>query len=73
MSSEEIGKQVGRNIAEARRRVGLSQMQLTKLIPLGQQEISRLENGRSCPRLKTLLTLARALDVPVADLVQGIE
>ncbi|MGN6664184.1 MAG: helix-turn-helix domain-containing protein [Solirubrobacterales bacterium] len=70
----EVKKQVGRNIAEARRAAGLSQTQLAARLATASQEISRLECGqRSCPRLTTLLRVARALEIPLTDLLEGIE
>jgi transcriptional regulator with XRE-family HTH domain len=74
MNSEEIRKQVGRNIADARRRARLSQTQLAMRMATASQEVSRLGCGRrSCPGLPTLLRVARALEVPLTDLLQGIE
>ncbi|HEU4599244.1 MAG TPA: helix-turn-helix transcriptional regulator [Solirubrobacterales bacterium] len=70
----EIKKQVGRNIALARRSAGLSQTQLAVRMAMASQEVSRLECGRrSCPGLTTLLRVARALEVPLTDLLDGIE
>jgi len=69
-----IEKQVGVNIAEARRSAGLSQAQLAARLATASQEVSRLECGRrSCPGLKTLLRVARALEVSLTDLLQGVE
>lgn len=68
-----VAKQVSHNIAEARRSAGLSQTQLAHRLRTASQEICRLESGRVCPRLTTLLRLARALEVPLTDLTQGIE
>jgi transcriptional regulator with XRE-family HTH domain len=69
-----VAKRVGRNIAEARQEAGLSQTQLAIRMEAAGQEVSRLECGRdSCPRLMTLLRVARALEVPVADLLRGVE
>ena len=74
MTSEEIREQVGCNIAEARRRAGLSQTQLAVRLATASQEISRIECGRrSVPGLTTLLRVAHALEVPLTDLLQGIE
>lgn len=67
-----VAKQVGRNCAEARRRAGLSQAQLAHRLLTSSQEVSRLETGRTLPRLTTLLRLARTLEVPLADLLRGI-
>lgn len=68
-----VAEQVSRNIVKARRSAGLSQTHLAHRLRTASQEISRLESGRVCPRLTTLLRVARALDVPLTDLVQGIE
>lgn len=74
MTREEIRKQVGRNIAKARRGAGLSQTQLAARLATASQEVSRLECGqRSCPGLPTLLRFAGALEVPLTDLLRGIE
>ncbi|HEV2859027.1 MAG TPA: helix-turn-helix transcriptional regulator [Solirubrobacterales bacterium] len=68
-----LTKRVGRNCAEARRGAGLSQLQLGLRLYIHPNDISRLENGRNCPRLVTLVRLARVLEVPLADLLEGIE
>lgn len=68
-----LAQQVGRNCAEARKAAGLSQHQLSIRLLIHPNDISRLENGRHCPRLTTLLRLARVLEVPLTDLLQGIE
>jgi transcriptional regulator with XRE-family HTH domain len=74
MTPEEIRKQIGRNIAEVRRDAGLSQAKLGLRLELASQEISRLECGRrSVPSLTTLLPVAQALEVPLTDLLRGIE
>jgi transcriptional regulator with XRE-family HTH domain len=68
-----LAREVGHNIAEARQRAGLSQMQFTERVEMTQQEISRMECGRHTPRLETLVKVARALDVPLAALLIGID
>ena len=68
-----LAKQVSHNIAEARRSAGLSQTELALRLRTASQEISRLESGRVCPRLTTLQRVARALEVPLMDLLDGIE
>jgi transcriptional regulator with XRE-family HTH domain len=67
------GKQIGRNIAEARKQAGLTQHQLSIRLSMHPNELSRLERGVNCPRLKTLLRVARGLEVPMADLLAGVE
>lgn len=66
-------KQVGRNCAEARKRAGLSQHQLALRLFIHPTEISKWERGLHCPRLTTLVRLARILEVPLMDLLDGIE
>lgn len=68
-----VAQQIGRNVAEARRRSGLSQVELSKRVPMCQQDVSRLERGLHCPRIETLLRFARALEVPLGNLLDGIE
>lgn len=68
-----LAKQVGRNCAEARKRAGLSQHQLSIRLFIHPNDISRMECGHHCPRLTTLLRLARVLEVPLIDLLDGIE
>ena len=66
-------KQVGRNIAEARKRAGLTQHQLGNRLFIHPNDVSRVECGRHGPRLTTLVLFARALEVPLTDLVRGVE
>jgi transcriptional regulator with XRE-family HTH domain len=68
----EIAKQIGRNCAEARMQAGLTQHALAHRLFIHPAEISRLECGRHCPRLTTLLRLARVLEVPLTDLLEGV-
>lgn len=67
-----LAKQVGDNCAEARRQTGLSQYELATRVSMHPNELSRLECGRNCPRLTTLLRVARGLGIPLADLLDGI-
>jgi transcriptional regulator with XRE-family HTH domain len=68
-----LAKQVGRNCAEARKQAGLTQHALANRLFIHPNDISRMENGRNCPRLTTLLRLARVLEVPLTDFLDGIE
>lgn len=49
-------------LIETRYKQRLSQNQLAKLSGVSQTAISRLENGRGNPSLRTLLKVAKALD-----------
>jgi len=68
-----LAERISSNIAEARRAAGLSQADLGFRLNTASQEISRLESGRVVPRLTTLQRVARAIEVPLMDLLDGIE
>ncbi|HLH70584.1 MAG TPA: helix-turn-helix transcriptional regulator [Candidatus Dormibacteraeota bacterium] len=52
-------------MARARRRAGLTQVELAKRLGTTQAAVTRLETGRFLPAVRTLCRLARALDVGV--------
>jgi ribosome-binding protein aMBF1 (putative translation factor) len=49
-------------VAERRKRLGLSQAELAELVETTQSAIARLESGGRPPRIDTLLRIAAALD-----------
>jgi DNA-binding XRE family transcriptional regulator len=60
---------LGRKIAEARRRRGLSQPELARMIDRSVAWVSQVERGvRKVDRMSVLETLAEALDIPLAEL-----
>ena len=58
--------QIAEQVAERRRELGLSQLELARLTGTTQSAIARLESGQRPPRIDTLLRIADALG---ADLV----
>jgi predicted transcriptional regulator len=68
-----VGRQFGRNLAEARGWVGMTQGRLARQASVDQAEIARLERGQRCPRLDAVVKLAGAVGVQVRDLLYGIE
>ena len=59
-------------LRDARRRMGLTQHELARLIHVaGGERISRWELGSSAPRPEMLLRLAQALNVDVGDLLEA--
>lgn len=73
IDAEAVGKQFGRNLAEAREWAGLTQAQLAQEVSMHQVNLSILERGLRCPRLDTVAKLADALGVQVRDLLFEIE
>jgi len=64
-------KRLGRSLAAARRRRGLSQTEVCALAGIGREYLSLLERGGRNPPYTTLLALARAMRTRVSLLVPG--
>lgn len=70
---EEVYRRIGENIVRRRMRLGMSQSVLAGLIGRSESWVSQVERGvHKVDRLSVLVTLARALNVEVADLVNEI-
>ncbi len=68
-----VREQLGSNLRRHRRNAGLSQERLAELCDLHRTEIGLLERGERSPRLDTLVTLARGLELSSpCDLLEGI-
>jgi transcriptional regulator with XRE-family HTH domain len=68
-----LARRFGENLAGERKRAGLSQEEVGYRASLHRTEISLLERGTRLPRIDTALKLAGALEVELAQLVEGIE
>lgn len=61
-------------IQRNRQKLGLSQSDLSKLTGIRVDMLSRIENGKQLnPTLRTLELLAKALEIPVAKLIDESE
>jgi DNA-binding XRE family transcriptional regulator len=60
---------LGRRLRQARWKAGLTQAKLAALTGIKRPNIARIESGRHRPSLDTIDKIARALGVPVVDLV----
>ncbi len=61
-------------IQRKRRKLGLSQNDLSKITGIRVDMLSRIENGKQLnPTLRTLELLAKALEMPVAKLIDESE
>ncbi|HXU27237.1 MAG TPA: helix-turn-helix transcriptional regulator [Bacteroidia bacterium] len=63
-------KQIGENIRKYRLKKNLTQLDLAAACGFEESSIGRLENGNTNPTIKTLLKIAKALDVKLSDLVK---
>lgn len=59
-------------IQKIRKEKGLSQAELAKLAGISEISIRKYENGQRRPKIQTLEKIARALDVPLANLTDDI-
>ena len=62
----------GREIARLRKMRGISQERLAEVAGLHRNYVGMVERGERNPTLKTLLEIAEALDVGLADLFTGM-
>jgi transcriptional regulator with XRE-family HTH domain len=65
-------RQLGLSIRTQRQAARLTQEDLADVCDLHPTEIGRLERGERDIRLSTLVRVARGLQVPPGDLLQGI-
>jgi transcriptional regulator with XRE-family HTH domain len=65
--------QFGRNLRMERQARGMSQEALADAAGVHISEVSRLERARRDPRLSTIVRIARALDLPVNRLLDGVK
>lgn len=61
------------NVGRLRERRGLTQEQLGWASGLHQTAVARIESGERRPTLATILKLADGLEVPPAELFDGID
>ncbi len=58
-------------IRHSRKEKGLTQLQLAKISGLSRSSIINFENGYRDPRVKDLRKIAKALDIPIEQLLSG--
>jgi transcriptional regulator with XRE-family HTH domain len=62
---------IGLRVRALRRSKGLTQAELAERAERSNEAVSGLERGKYQPTLDTLLAVAKALDVPVSELLDG--
>lgn len=61
---------IGERIRDYRKKVGLSQKELGKILEVSQQHIAQYESGKRTPKLDTIQKIAAALQVDVNTLLE---
>lgn len=62
-------KKLGARIKAFRAEKGLSQEELSQLVDIDFRHVSNIENGRTRPSLKILISIANALEVSADDIL----
>ena len=69
MTNKSSGPEIGRRLAAARMERGLSQASVARLAGIAPAYLSRIENGKVHPTLRTAARVATALRVSLDDLL----
>ena len=64
-------KDAGKMISTARKRKGLSQVELAKRLNVTQGTVGSWEIGTSFPRPKSMVKLCELLQIPVEELIKA--
>lgn len=67
MQSNTLSKRVGRAISMLRKSEGLTQAQLSELMKIEKETLSRIETGKISPTLERIEQIAQILNRPVYD------
>lgn len=64
---------IGKRIAQLRKEKGLTQEELSNMMEVSAQAVSKWENDQTCPDIASLPKLAKILGVTVDELLSGKE
>lgn len=67
-----FSKELGKNLNKIRKEKGLSFRELAAIAGLEHAQIARIEDGKVNPTLSTICSLAEALGVSAASLLNGM-
>jgi transcriptional regulator with XRE-family HTH domain len=68
-----VAKQFGANLRNCRKRLGLSQEELSVRASLHRTAVGQIERGERVARVDTLIKLAGSLEVPPGELLVGMD
>jgi len=68
MSNE--AQKLGRNLKRIRTEKGISQGDIVRSLGMDRAFVSNIENGKTNPTLATIAKLAKAIGVPIEDLIK---
>jgi transcriptional regulator with XRE-family HTH domain len=67
---EDEGQRIGRRIRAVREWRNLTQERVILAVPMNRAHYQAIEAGRANPTLRTLLRIARVLEVPIDQLMK---
>jgi len=70
MDMKSEAQKLGRNLKRIRKEKGISQGDIVRSLGMDRAFISNIENGKTNPTLATIAKLAKALGVPIEDLIK---
>lgn len=69
---EKYFQKLGARIKQLREERGLDQKAFAFDCEIGRTQLYMIENGKTNPRLLTLMRIAKGLEVTVSDLLEGL-
>ncbi len=69
MSEIEFINQIPVNLSSIRKRLRYTQREVAKIADIDSNYYAKVERGISVPSLKTMIKIAKALDVSITDIV----
>jgi transcriptional regulator with XRE-family HTH domain len=69
---QKLMKAFGKQVADARKKCGVTQQQLAETVGMSVVAIAYIETGKRWARLGTLNKIAKALNVSVQNLFNGL-
>ena len=68
MSDE--SEKLGQNLKRIRTKKGITQGDIVRALGMPKSFVSSIENGKTNPTLATIAKLAKAIDVPIGELMK---
>lgn len=68
MSDE--AKKLGKNLKRIRTQKGISQGDIVRALKIDRAFVSNIENGKTNPTLETIAKIAKAIGVPIEELIK---
>ena len=73
MDEKKYIERLGQHIKELRKKKGISQIDLAYDCDFEKQNMRRIEAGKTNPTIKTLLKIAKALNISISELVKNFD